>query len=69
MLSHLLATGHEDVEISALVRSGDHAYELRTMGIIPIIFKGLDDLDLIKETASRHNGIFLIPLSTCSQEN
>lgn len=62
MLSYLLATGHEGIEISALVRSEDHAYELRTMGVIPITFKGLDDLDLIKETASRHDGTFLIAI-------
>ncbi|KUJ11031.1 NAD(P)-binding protein [Mollisia scopiformis] len=55
VLAQILKSNHDDVRISALVRSSEHADIIRNLGVESILFKGLDQLDLIKASASEHD--------------
>jgi len=43
------------LEVSALVRGEDKAASLSSLGVRPILFKDLDDLDVIRTAASEHD--------------
>ncbi|KAI9045670.1 NAD-dependent epimerase/dehydratase [Aspergillus affinis] len=49
------STNASNYSISALVRNAEHVSTLNARAVKPILFKGLDDLDTIKEGASEHD--------------
>lgn len=43
------------LSISALIRREEQATKLESMGVKPLFFDGLDDLESCKKAASQHN--------------
>lgn len=57
-----------ELSISALIRRPEQAARLQSLGVKPLEFKGLDDLDACRDAASQHDGIdsFYIDALTCT---
>ena len=58
MLSRIFFLPKETPQISALVRSKEARDAVLALVATPIHFDGLQDLDVIKDAASRHDGTF-----------
>ena len=48
------------LQISALVRSEEQAKRFTGIGVTPILFTDLDDVEVIQKAASEHDGEFLL---------
>jgi hypothetical protein len=48
-----------DLRLSALIRRPAQAATLDSLGVKPIQFKGLDDLDACRDAASHHDGMYV----------
>lgn len=55
----LQSPGFANLCVSALIRRPGQATALKTLGVKPIQFKGLDDLDACRDAASHHDGMEL----------
>lgn len=64
MLHEVLSLGRKDVQISALVRSAAQVDAISKLGVEAIVFKGLDDLDVIKSAAAEHDGRLFTAISS-----
>ncbi|KAL8371166.1 hypothetical protein RB595_001149 [Gaeumannomyces hyphopodioides] len=60
VLTTLLASSEPAIKassISALVRKEEQAAVLRGLGVEPILFKGLDDVDALRRAAAEHDAV------------
>ena len=55
VLAQILKSNHGALKLSALVRSPAHSEMVRKLEVEPILFRGLDELDTIKTSASEHD--------------
>lgn len=65
VLSQILSTGNDNVKISALVRSEKYAEKLRELGVEPILFRVLEDVEVIEKTARHHDSMEPTSLVCC----
>jgi hypothetical protein len=56
VLAEILQSNVSDITISAFVRSAKHRDAVRLLGVTPVHFDGLHDLDTIRTEASKHDG-------------
>jgi hypothetical protein len=56
VLAELLQLKSQDITISAFVRSAVHRDAVKLLGVTPIHFDGLHDLETIRKEASKHDG-------------
>jgi hypothetical protein len=56
VLNELLQAEHKGCTFSALVRQTEQAEKLKAVGVNGILFKSLDDFDVIRDTAKDHDG-------------
>lgn len=60
VLTTLLASSELVIKrssISALVRKEEQAAVLRGLGVNPVLFKGLDDVETLRRAASEHDAV------------
>jgi hypothetical protein len=49
----------KSLQISALVRSEEQAKRLTELGVTPILFTDLNDVEVIQKAASEHDGEYI----------
>jgi uncharacterized protein YbjT (DUF2867 family) len=50
----------KNLQISVLVRSEEQAKRFTELGVTPILFTDLNDVEVIQKAASEHDGEFLL---------
>jgi hypothetical protein len=58
-LLHSDKSAVKNLHISALVRNEAHAKRISELGVTPILFKNLDDVEVIRKAASESDGLYL----------
>jgi hypothetical protein len=60
VLAEILSSKFDGITISAFVRSAESRDAVRSLGVTPIHFDGLSDLDTIRKEAAEHDGRWTI---------
>jgi hypothetical protein len=55
VLAEILQSKNNSITVSALVRSAAHRDAVRLLGVTPIHFDGLHDLETIRQEAAKHD--------------